>query len=263
MSEVRLESAFVAGLGCSVRIYDWLFGQDDSEKLLETVCDCIAHLLLIPDDALRSVVGSGPVGARHVVELSSTSLASRPVCAIALSSALPSTGAIVVIDRRDGVVRYSSVRPDPDLGWPAAVPWVGHRLPAGHPLAGLQPGDRMTRKTFWVAPWGTREDYYVDAVVDGGHIVAVFSDRDLWGCERLHLDGPRQFVQRPEGTILCCGERRQARGFPCSTCGAFFCPECSRCDCDRRNARAETCSKCGLEKQKHLLDGAGVCVDCV
>lgn len=244
-------------------IYDWLFAQENSEKLLETVCDRIAHLLLVPDSALRSAVGSGPAAARHIVELSSSTLASRPVCAIAVASELPGTGAVVLIDRADGVVLYSSVRPDPDLGWPGVIPWPGQSTPSGHPLLGLAAGSTLTRKTFWATPWGSRENFYVDAVVDRSYVVAVFSDRDLWNCERLHLDGPREFVRRPEATRFCCGERRQVRGFPCPACGAHFCPVCRRCECDRRTARDQTCQECGMEKQKHLLDEAGVCVDCI
>jgi hypothetical protein len=105
-------------------------------------------------------------------------------------------------------------------------PWPGQPVPAGHPLAKLDDGLTLTRKTFWQTPWGARADFYADAVGLSGRVVAVFSANDVWSAERLHLDPPREFDQRLELLVRCCGQTRTVRGYPCSTCKEPFCPSC-------------------------------------
>jgi hypothetical protein len=242
-------------------VYDWLAEQPEPMKMLETVCDRIASQLLLPDAAVAQVVGAGPVSARHIGELVDATQASRPACGIALASSLAGLGAVVIIDRLAGRVEYASVQPDPVHGWPKVFPWPGQPVPAGHPLAKLDDGLTLTRKTFWQTPWGARADFYVDAVGLSGRVVAVFSANDVWSAERLHLDPPREFDQRLELLVRCCGQTRTVRGYPCSTCKEPFCPSCQRCRCDRRAQSEVTCSKCYLAYQAHLVVG-GLCEEC-
>lgn len=242
-------------------VYDWLLEQSDPPKVLETVCDRIAQRLLIPEAIVRAVLADDPVRARHVQELVVATQASRPACAIALANHLSTLGAVVIISRADGVVEYASVNPDPDEGWPTVFPWPGQAVPTAHPLARLATGARLTRKAYWRAPWGAEEEYYVDAVAEERRVIAVLSDIDVWGAERLHLDAPREYDQRPVTEINCCGGQRAVRGYPCPTCREPFCPVCSRCRCDRRAQTEESCRSCFLVFQSRLLVD-GRCEEC-
>lgn len=180
---------------------------------------------LLPDDIVNSVLADGTVRARHVAELSRASEASAPACSIALANRLPRLGAVAIIDRLAGVVQYASVRPDPEEGWPTVFPWPGQPVPGGHPLNTLPSGASLTRKTFWRTRWGRQQDYYVDAISYDKRVVAVFSDIDVWNAERLHIDQPRDFDQRPVSEIRCCGQTRTVRGYPCGDCGEPYCPD--------------------------------------
>jgi hypothetical protein len=242
-------------------IYDWLADQTEPQKLLETVCDRVAQALLIPDEIANEAVGAGPVTARSLDGLVAATNASRPACAIALSARLPGLGAVVIVDRWSGEVTSASVRPDPVEGWPTVFPWRGQTLSDAHPLATLRPGQTMTRKSYWETPWKARQDYYVDAIADDRRVIAVFSDRDLWQAEVLHLETPREFDRRPVAEFYCCGDRQKARGYPCPDCGRQFCPVCKGCLCDRRAQTEELCSSCFLLFQTHLLVG-GRCEEC-
>lgn len=243
-------------------IYDWLAQQDSADRLLETICDAIAQTLLVPASAVDGILAGRPVSARRVLDLVAETEASRPVCAIAIARQLPGAGAVVIIERATGLVKYSSVQTDQFDGWPVAIPWPGQQVPDGHPLGNVGDGDVFGGKTYWSTPWRQRAAYYVDAVGTGVWVVAVFADHDLWGVEKVHFDSPREFVQRPEAEFWCCGELQHARGYPCPTCGRLFCPKCGGCLCDQRAANEMTCKQCGLKKAKHLIEPSGICVDC-
>ncbi|MGH3761326.1 ImmA/IrrE family metallo-endopeptidase [Actinophytocola sp.] len=240
-------------------LYDWLADQDAPGPLLETLCDRIAQQLLLSASAIDRVVKDGPIRAQHVLDLYNDSRASVPACAIGLAQRLPHVGAIMITDR--DTVEYASVKPDADQGWPIVVPWPGQSVPHGHPLRNLSAGESVVRKTFWCAPWGDREDYYVDAIGTDKRVIAVFSAVDVWDCEELHLDQPREFDQRPVRSIHCCGTIQTVRGYPCQDCGEPFCPQCGKCRCLRLADREQRCSKCTLNYQPHLIVD-GLCVEC-
>lgn len=248
-------------------IFDWLVDQAEPKRLLETLCDRIAQRLLLSERILAAVVGSGPVRARHVVDLYESSQASMPTCAIALAARLPSVGAVMLLDRDHGadelIVRYASVRPDQDHGWPKVYPWPGQKLPDAHPLRFLADGAAVQRRTFWATPWGERADFYMDALVTGqSRTVVVLADTDLWGAEKFHPQTRREFDQRPEQEVTCCGQVRIARGFPCPDCHQVHCPNCGKCRCDRQNDELMMCAGgCFLSYRPNLLVG-GRCENC-
>jgi IrrE N-terminal-like domain len=242
-------------------LYDWLADQDEPPRMLETLCDRIAQQLLLPDSTIEAVTSAGTIRAEQVLQLHTVCNASLPVCAIALAKRLPCCGAVLLIDQQRAQVVYASVKPDVEEGWPTVFPWPGHSVPNGHPFLGIASGMTLTRHTYWQAPWGTRQDYYADAVRDGRWIIAVLADLDIWGAEKLHLDQEREFDQRPSSEITCCGTTAVVRGYPCGECGQPFCPRCRRCNCDRRAEREQVCSSCFLRFQQHLLVN-GVCEEC-
>lgn len=243
-------------------VFDWVSDQENAPQVLETVCDRIAQRLLLPESSVDAVLPTrGPVNAAHLLELFDVTQASRPVCSIALARRLPGLGAVVIVDRASAEVKYSSVRPDPEQGWPVVVPWPGQSVPSGHPFSSMVLGSTLTRRSFWRDQWDRQEDYYIDARTDGSRLVAVFSASDIWGAESLHLDGPRKFDQRPTKEIRCCGETRAVRGWPCPTCGEPYCPKCGLCRCQRQAQREQTCTSCYLRYQPHLLV-EGLCEEC-
>lgn len=242
-------------------LYDWLADQDEPQRMLETLCDRIAQRLLLPQSLIDSVVGRGPVRATHVLEMYNRSNASRPVCAIALAKRLTCCGSVLLADKVSATVTYASVRPDVEEGWPNAFPWPGSAVPAGHPFLSMPPTGGWTRRTYWKAPWGTRREYYADAVCEGNRVIAVLADIDLWNAEQLHIDEPHKFDRRPSSQITCCGRTVKVRGYPCDECGQHFCPTCKRCNCDRRAAREGTCKGCFIRIQQHLLVD-GLCENC-
>lgn len=271
-------------------IFDWLFEQTAPKQMLETLCDRIAQCLLLTDATITSVVGGAPIGAQHVADLYNASRASIPACAIALTARLPGLGAIVVVDvDRSGfddraVVRYASVRPDPVKGWPKVYPWPGQAVPPGHPLQHLLSRARtafqassqasgplasgaaaraLRQRSFWSTPWGERAQFYLDAVVVSRHrAIGVLADTDLWGVERFHPAERREYDQRPEQEITCCGQTRKVRGYPHDTCGQVHCPTCGKCRCDRRDDELIMCEGgCFLKYKAHLLAN-GLCEDC-
>lgn len=242
-----------------VAAMDWLADQSDTARLLETICDRIASALLLPAAGLTHL--DGPVSAQDVLDLFRSTQASRPVCAIAIANRLNGLGAVALVDRYSRQVTFSSVHPHPDMGWPTVFPWRGQVIPPGHPLATLHDGGTMRRRSYWATPWGARQDYYIDACHDGHHLIVVFADLDIWGCETLHLDPPREYLDRPTGEVTCCGHTVQVRGYLCTTCQQHYCPRCQRCRCERSAGTETTCRRCFLSYQPHLII-EGLCEEC-
>jgi hypothetical protein len=248
-------------------IFDWLVDQPNPKRMLETLCDRIGQRLLLGDGAMEVVVGSGPLQSRHVVDLYETSQASMPACAIALAARLPGVGAVILVDREypddEPIVRYASVRPDSQRGWPRVYPWPGQVVPNAHPLRFVTPGAHVQRRTFWAMPWEERADYYMDAfAISERRTVAVLASDDLWGAEQFHPQTRHEYDERPEQEITCCGQIRVARGYPCQDCGQVFCPTCKRCRCNKQNDQLVLCSgSCFLSYRPNLLVN-GLCEDC-
>lgn len=242
-------------------IYDWIADQDEPGRLLETVCDRIAQRLLLSESAAKTVIASGPIRAKHLIELYDATQASRPVCAIALAEHLPSLGAVVIIDRYARTVTHASVKPDPGQGWPAVFPWRSQTLTETHPLLSMTPGTSGARRMTWRTPWDAQAEFYVDAVSDDKRVIAVFCDRDLWKVESFHAPIQREFDTRPMLAGSCCGTSFERRGYPCPNCGRPFCPRCGDCRCQRDAKRALACTECFLQLPPHLIIDS-VCVDC-
>ena len=117
----------------------------------------------------------------------------------------------------------------------------------------LTPGGSLTQRTFWETPWGRRERFYVDAIADDRRVIAVFTDSDLWDCEKLHIEPPRAYADRPLRDVTCCGVTRQVRGYPCATCDSGYCPACGNCRCQKNAAREQQCQGCYQVFLPHLL----------
>lgn len=243
-------------------IYDWLAAQPEPAVARETLCDRIAQRLLLPSETIRAVVGVGPIEARHVSDLYHASLASWPVCAIALATQLRGLGAVIITDPTERTVEYASIHPDPEHGWPKVHPWPGQPIPAGHPLRSLKPGNETRHRSFWATPWGNSDIYYLDAIADTRRITAVLADTDLWNTEVFHPNIRREYRDQTERRVTCCGRTHTVRTYPCPTCNTPYCPICGSCRCDRQAAAEKRCrGRCGLQFLPHLLED-GLCEDC-
>lgn len=243
-------------------IYDKLAELDDASKLLESVCDRLARLLLLPDDRIEVVLQAAVVEAKHVIELYEGTSASIPACAIALKDRLPCLGAVVVIGQGDDEVRYASVRPDEERGWPKVYPWPRQTIPSAHPLRNVRPGETLRRRTSWTMHWGGRADFCVDAIADARQTIAVFSAEDIWHAERFHPADQRDFDHRPMLEVHCCGRIHAVRRWPCATCGEGDCPTCGNCRCQRQASAEVLCrGSCYLKYLPHLLVN-GLCESC-
>ncbi|WP_186313687.1 ImmA/IrrE family metallo-endopeptidase [Paenarthrobacter nicotinovorans] len=246
-------------------VYDWLVEQTDPNRELETICDRIAQRLLLAESDIDHILGGAQVQARHVLALYERSNASMPACAIALASRLPGLGAVLIIesdpDPNSTVVRYASVRPDPEKGWPKIYPWPGQVVPPGHPLRAIRTGGSIRQRSFWAMPWGGQVDFYLDAVEADGRWIVVMADTDLWGAEKFHPNAHREFDQRLEQEVSCCGLTRTVRGYPCPKCNQVPCPNCG-CRCDRQTDELILCAgSCFLKFRPNLLTN-GLCEEC-
>ena len=240
-------------------VLNWLADRDNPAWEIERLCDEIAATLLVPDDVLNKVVGTGPIKGQHLLDLfQAIPAASQVVCGIALSRRLGCTGAILMTDRRTHTVVHAALVGEPDV-----YPRTDQALPDGHPLRGIQPGGHICRKSFWTTPWGVRRDYYLDAAASTKRTYAVLADLDLWAIERLHLTPPTaQDTPRPSAHMACsCGFEGVATGWPCTACGQPYCPRCKNCDCARRASLTGLCDRCYLAAP-HADLTAGVCSGC-
>lgn len=242
-------------------IYDRLAEQDDSAKLLESICDQIARRLLLPNERITSILNTASIEARHVLDLHRSSSASVHACVVALKDSLPGLGAVLVIEPGGESVRYASIRPHDQRGWPTVYPWPGQSVPSGHPLRNIQPGETLRQRTFWRMPWGTSAEFYMDAVADARLTVAIFSAEDLWQAEKFHPTDTREYDRRPTLETYCCGQTRTVRGWPCATCGEPYCPVCGNCPCQKRSEAEVVCGGCFMSYLPHLLI-KGRCEDC-
>ena len=235
---------------------NWLADRDDPDAEVERLCEEIAADLVVTEDMLDDLVGTGPITGEDLKTLVARSAASGPACAIALSNRL-SSGAVVIIDRAHARVVHSALRGESLK----VYPWKHGEVPLDHPLLTLEPGDTMTRKTHWTDEWERRQDFYVSAVATEKRVYAVFSTSDLWGVDKFHGgQAPPEKSAAPRFGKHCrCGFAGTATGWPCDKCGHQFCPRCGDCDCQRRDNAQGTCSSCFC-KAPDLENG--VCSGC-
>jgi hypothetical protein len=236
----------------------WLADQDEPGVELERLCDDLAAALLVPDHVLDQIVGKGPITGQHLIDLYLDTQASQIVCAIALSSRLGCTGAIMLTDRATQKVVHAAL-----VGQPNVYPSKNQAVPSSHPLLRISPGEMICKESFWATPWGTRNRYYLNAAATEKRTYSVLADLDLWKAEVLHLPLPEAWAdQRPSSGIRCiCGYDGTVTGWPCPDCKRHFCPRCKGCDCTRKAALTERCDRCFLHVPRSDLE-TGVCSAC-
>lgn len=237
---------------------NWLADQPDIPRATEQLCNEVASLLLVPAEIIDAIVGDGPIRAEHLQRLHRDTEASQVAIAIALARRLSTDGAVILIDRNTHTVAEAIL-----VGELAIFPANGQPVPTAHPLYRIEPGNHLHQRSWWAAPWGERQDYYIDATASARRAYAVMATTDVWGMETFHGgdDIPPPLV-RPVSVRACpCGYNGPMRGFPCPNCGTQFCPNCGKCVCDYRNASAVRCRKCTLSYAPSALIN-GLCSEC-
>jgi hypothetical protein len=241
----------------------WLAELKNTDRMLENVCDQIAQELLLPKELIDSTLNGDPPMARNLSDMFWQSSASEQVCAIALANRLKVMGAVVIADRFTCEVTFVSVHPGNSEDWPLVYPRKGDQLPGGAvrlPLGNMR-DDAFSGRIEWTDRYRRTDIYYTDAVATPKRLHIVLAERDLWGCEPLHVGAGPAVNAAPVIVINCCGEARQVRGWPCQSCHEPYCPVCGKCVCGRADARAAMCTKCFMRVAAHLVVN-GVCVDC-
>lgn len=245
-------------------LLDWLADLPDASLETEALCDAAAQRLLLPDSIIDTVVGGDPSSAAHLRQLYDSSAASEPVCAIALSARLPCQGAVLISDLGGGTVSYSSVHAPDNEGWPRVFPWPGRELPTGHPLRSMAAGQTRRLRSFWQAPWGDRQDFYLDAVAGTRRVHTVLAVYDLWQVSSFHVGDRPESADRPQRELTCpCGYVGTVTGFPCPDCHQPFCPRCRECRHQRQERELVQCQECfSAVKPSQLRDDGARCLYC-
>jgi hypothetical protein len=236
----------------------WLADRDAPDRTLELLCDTIAGMLLVPEYMVDLVVGNGPVTGQHLLDLFLRTRASQIACAVALSSRLGNTGAVMLTDRTTNKVVYAALVDNPSV-----YPRKNQPVPTDHPLTRIEIKQNVCRESFWATPSGARHAYYINATAREKRTYSILSEVDLWGCTKVHLNMPGigNDGQIRVPFTCACGFNGEVPKWPCENCGKYFCPKCYQCDCERRNKLETPCGSCFRNAPRHtLLDG--VCSDC-
>ncbi len=245
-------------VAADIESMSWLADQPDIPRATEQLCNEVASLLLVPAEVIDAIVGDAPIRAEHLQQLHRETEASQVAIAIALARRLTADGAVMLLDRASHTVVQAIL-----VGELAIYPTNGQPIPTAHPLYRIEPGNHVYQRSWWAAPWGERQDYYLDATASARRAYAVMDTTDLWHMESFHGgDDIPQPQARPVSVRACpCGYSGPMRGFPCPNCGTQFCPDCGKCVCDHRNAAAVRCRKCTLSYAPTALIG-GLCSEC-
>lgn len=245
-------------------LLSYLADQDDDggRALEERVCDAFAGRVLIPDDLVAATLDGRQPEARDVVQLFSTSEGSREACCVRLSERLASFGYIAILDAGRHEVVFAAAS--------GSCPYVwrrGSSLPGGHPVwrAAERGNFRGEGEVIWE---GGRKDLWLDAVIDGDLVVAVFAEDRHWPDQGLGLLRGASITSAREiaitGDCRHCGARTWGYR-ACAQCGDVRCRSCGKCGCGASPAalRERRCNRCFLVKaSSQFVDTSDICSEC-
>ncbi|WP_434447724.1 ImmA/IrrE family metallo-endopeptidase [Lentzea sp. E54] len=240
---------------------DLLWSDAERADLEEDICNALAALLLIGDDAVERALGGGGVTAAAVLRLFRTTDASREACAVAMAQQLLTPGYVVVAtveldaDLTEHVVARFTARANGTLPIRRNTPQQGTIL-----ADGLRCGQARGEDQLWFPSRARTESLHGDVVVSGGYAFGVFvTDSPPWGGLSV-----RQNVPAGYETSWCdnCSADFYPTGAACSVCDDHFCPTCRRCSCQAAAApHAKLCLGCFTEKPGHSFVGS-MCREC-
>lgn len=234
---------------------------DGGQTAEERVCDAFAGRVLVPGDRVDLVLGGRRPEARDLPELFRQSIGSREACAVRLAERVGCFGYVALLDPRKHEVRFASASETCPYIWRR-----GSRLPPSHPVWRAAGGEGMYRGEGEVV-WATgRRNLWLDAVVEGSVVVAVFSEDRYWPADGLGILGPTSVTSSRgialSGTCRHCGA--DTWGYrACDKCGDVRCRSCGKCGCGAKESDERICPKCFLVKNRAQFPaGRQVCLEC-
>lgn len=215
----------------------------------ETVCHQFAGRVLVPEEALKGIVGPGPLSPRHVAQLKEETTASWEAIAVAAVAHLDKKAAVVLI-REPGRISFAAAH--------GMLAWK-----RGSPVAPRGPLDRALSHNSTARPetyrhgQGYAESLFCDTVrVHDELAIGVFSSQPSDRHFEI-LEQPEPAWKQREDFCEWCGSERNV-GW-CDLCSGRKCGHCGRCGCAtlRENPLCPDCFR-----RNPMRSGARVCVDC-
>lgn len=226
----------------------------------ERVCDALAGIVLVPDDAVDGTLAGGRPMAEHVASLYSTSHGSREACAVRLAERIPNVGSVVLADPVTKTIRLASPSPSTQYPWRRRT-----GLPDQHPLWRAANTGQYRGQGPVIWPSGNRQELWIDAVSGERLVHAVFTEHRHWNDATLSiLDGG---VRPASGTAYrgACGHNKWGYQFH-EPCQETWCQRCNRCGCGapaKLESETRVCAVCRTTKRVHLFaTGSDRCRDC-
>ncbi|WP_082041114.1 MULTISPECIES: ImmA/IrrE family metallo-endopeptidase [Microbacterium] len=242
----------------SGELVDALDGEPDQGAYLEErTSDAFAARILLPSDLVARALGAGTPTADKVADLWAQAGVSRAAACVAAAQQLSSPGHVVLMD--GDFVQFSSsfgelpLRRGSDQSSSAIM------------RARRQMATRVTvvsenRFSYRDGIEGT--PLYAQAADMGGYTVVVaVAYRAPWAA--ISLPSSSSTIAAKWQTCGRCDRIFQVWGQRCAACGAGYCPDCGKCDCETRVVE-RTCLECFLMKPAQLFTGdSRVCDDCM
>lgn len=218
----------------------------------EAVCHRLAGRILVPDELIKSVIGSDRPMPAHLMAIKAQSGASWEAVAVRMASSLGEPAAVVLI-REQSLISFATASSRLGYDW-----WpTGSRTDVNGPLrSALRRTHRAVPETYRYGLSAARRMFCDTAPAHAALAVSVLTDKPS--------DGHFEILEQPEPAWrerwtyceFCAGDRN--RGW-CELCRGHLCRECGRCGCQKpiRNPR---CASCGFQRPHR--DGAPICRDC-
>lgn len=216
----------------------------------ELICHNFAGRILVPEELLDNIVGTGLVRPEHIRDVHDLGSASWEAVAIRISGKMRHRGAIILIRDR---VTISFCAPSPLMGW---LGWRrGSQVETNGPLSrailenqneevdtyrfGLSYAQSMTCQSAMI-----REGFAVAVLGElpsdrGNSVSETTWEREVQFCKSCMI------VERIVGW--------------CDNCRGQFCPDCGECGCTIQ-VRNPVCRSCHMYKPHRR--GSDVCRDC-
>jgi hypothetical protein len=220
----------------------------------EAVCHRLAGHLLVPDQVLRTTIGSSRIVPEHLRQLHDGDAgASWESIAIRIAEAMPGPGAIVLL--RDNIT-ISFCAASSGLGWSW---WQrGSALDPNGPLAHALSRRQTAQPETYRFGLGYPKAMFCDTLpIHEGLAVGVLSEKPSDGSLSIIEEPEPAWKERVEFCAWHPGVERDV-GW-CHRCKGRRCPECGRCGC-KQPVVNPLCPSCGLLSP--FRPGATVCRDC-
>jgi len=230
---------------------------DFGTALEERACDVFAARVLIPENKVADLLGTGVPTAAAVIEAwANLPTASMNAVMVRAIANFDTEGYVLFLDE-NGVVVSCVVRDTPPVA-------VGSDQSATTIWKALHGRDTATssdvRFLFQGAPYG--DDFYAQAkrLLGGGALIVAARERVPW---QLSVRRQEYHVSRRWWTCERCANEFEVEQTPCSTCNTPICPSCGHCACGAV-LKEFTCTECFIRRPSSQRSGtADVCMECV